>query len=82
MEAKTQEMDDGSISSSSPSPLPLTCLFVHGVGELVDTGGNLQPLIENTTLSLQTNILWPLHKSSQVPLWLNATPYVDMIASQ
>ena len=51
----------------------LTCLFVEGLCELVDRGGNLQSLVEDLPLSLQANVLGPFDESSQISLRLNIT---------
>ena len=72
-----REIPQYDASFSNLPILLLTCLLVHGIGELVNTRGNLQPLVEDTALSLETNILGPFHKSSQVPLRLNVTSYED-----
>lgn len=50
-----------------------TCLFIEGLGELVDGRRDLQTLIEDLPLSLQANVLGPLHKTSQVSLRLDVT---------
>lgn len=53
----------------------LACLFVQGLGKLVDTGGYLQSLVEDPLLTLKTDVLGPAHIASEVPLWLNSTTY-------
>lgn len=50
-----------------------TCLFVEGLSELVDGWRDFQTLIEDLPLSLQANVLGPLHKTSQISLWLDVT---------
>lgn len=50
-----------------------TCLPVEGLCELVYTRGNLQPLVENGSLPLQTYILGPTNKPRQVTFWLDIT---------
>jgi len=48
-------------------------IFVDSLLELVDCGGHLQALHKNSLLSLDTNVLGPLHKASQVSLWLDVS---------
>lgn len=43
-------------------------VLVKGVGELGDGRGDLQSLVEDDLLPLETNVLGPLDKSSEVPL--------------
>ncbi len=50
----------------------LTLVLINSVGELVESGRNLQSLEENSLLTLNSNVFGPLHKPSQVSLWLDA----------
>ena len=36
-------------------------------------GGDLESLHEDSLLSLNSDVLWPLHKTGEVPLWLDVT---------
>ena len=36
-------------------------------------GGDLESLHENSLLSLDSDVLWPLHETGEVPLWLDVT---------
>jgi hypothetical protein len=49
----------------------LTLVLVDGVCELVETWRNLQSHKKNSLLALESNVLRPFHKSSQVPLRLD-----------
>jgi len=46
----------------------LTSILVECLGELVDGWGDLQSVQENALLSLELNVLGPLHESGQVAL--------------
>jgi len=46
-------------------------LLVKGLVKLVDAWGNLESLLENSTLSLELDVLGPSHKSGQVLLGLD-----------
>ena len=48
-----------------------TCLPVQSLCELVDAWGNLQTLVQNGSLSLDTDVLGPFHKSTKITLWLD-----------
>jgi len=48
-----------------------TSVFVQGAGELVDGGGNLQTLLEDRALTLETDIERPLNVTGQVTLRLD-----------
>ena len=48
-------------------------VLLESLSELVDCGGNLQSLEENSLLSLNTDVLGPLHKSGKVALGLDIT---------
>ena len=41
--------------------------------ELVDGGGNLESLEENSLLALNSDIFWPLDESSEISLGLDVT---------
>lgn len=41
-------------------------VLVEGVGELRDSGGNLQALVENDLLALKTDVFWPLDEAGEV----------------
>jgi len=47
------------------------CLTVQSLAELVDGRGNLQTLLKNSTLTLQTDVLGPANKAAQVTLGLD-----------
>ena len=47
-------------------------VLVNSVGELVDCGRDLQALEEDALLTLNANVLGPLHEASQVALRLDA----------
>jgi len=52
----------------------LTCLIlINCVLELMDSRGNLESLKKNSLLSLNSDILRPLHESSEVSLRLDVT---------
>jgi len=46
-------------------------LPVQGLVELVDWRGNLQPGLEDSLLSLQSDVLGPFDESGKIPLWLD-----------
>jgi len=46
-------------------------VFVQSVGELGNGGGNLQALVEDNLLALETDILRPLDEASEVSLGPN-----------
>lgn len=48
-----------------------TGLTVQSLSELVDCGGNLQTLVQDGALPLQTDITRPFHKACQITLGLN-----------
>ena len=49
----------------------LTLVLLDGVGELVDGGGHLQSLHQNSLLSLDSDVLRPLDETGEVSLWLD-----------
>ena len=52
----------------------LTLILVNSMGELIDSGRDLESGHENSLLSLNTNVLGPFHKTSEVSLRLDVTP--------
>lgn len=48
-----------------------TGLLVKGLRELVDGWRDLKSLVEDLPLSLETDVLGPLHEASQVTFWLD-----------
>ena len=50
-----------------------TLVLLDSVGELVDGGGHLQSLHQNSLLSLDSDVLWPLDETGEVSLWLDVT---------
>ena len=60
----------------------LTCLPVKCLSELVDWWRNLQALHQNCLLALQTDVLWPSHKATQVTLWLDVLACVQRHTTQ
>ena len=58
-------------SGSKQRSCCLTGLAVQGLGELVDRWGDLQPLVQDGALPLQTDVAGPLDEASQVPLGLD-----------
>lgn len=51
--------------------LSLTCTSVNGVLELVNSGGNLQSLEEDSLLPLDSDVFGPSHESREVSLGLD-----------
>ena len=51
----------------------LTFVLVEGLRELVDCWGDLEALEKDPLLSLNANVLGPLHEASQVLLGLDVT---------
>ena len=51
----------------------LTKILVQRLGELVQSWWDLQPLLEDPSLPLNTNNLWPFHKPMQIFLWRQST---------
>jgi hypothetical protein len=48
-------------------------VLIDGVLELIDGGGHLQSLHQNSLLSLDSDVLWPFDETGEVSLWLNVT---------
>lgn len=46
---------------------------VDSLGELVESGRNLQSLKKNSLLSLDANILRPPDEASEISLWLDVS---------
>ena len=59
----------------------LTLVLLECLGELVDGGGHLESLHEDTLLSLDTDILWPLDETGQVSLWLDVSSESEVSGS-
>ncbi len=51
----------------------LTLVLIDGLGELVESGGDLQSLKKNSLLTLDANVLWPLDEASEISLGLDVT---------
>ena len=49
----------------------LTCLPVEGLCELVDAWGHLQALVQDRLLTLETDVLGPLHEPAKITLGLD-----------
>lgn len=52
-------------------PDSLTGLAVQSLGELVDCRGDLQPLVEDGPLALETHVTGPFRKAGEVPFGLD-----------
>lgn len=59
--------------------MTLTEVFVQGFGELVESRRDLQPLLENPPLPLNTNHLRPFHEPSQILLWWQRTTDSELL---
>jgi hypothetical protein len=53
-------------------------VLVASLGELVDGGGHLQSLEQDSLLSLDSDVLWPLNESSKVALWLDISSKTEV----
>jgi hypothetical protein len=51
----------------------LTLVLIDGLGELVESGGNLQSLKKNSLLTLDANVFWPLDEASEISLGLDVS---------
>lgn len=51
----------------------LTRVLIKSLAELVDGGGHLQPLHQNSLLSLDTNVARPFDKAGEVTLGLDVS---------
>ncbi len=49
-------------------------VFVDRLGELVNGWWDLEPVQENSLLSLNSNVLRPFDEASEIPLWLHVAP--------
>ena len=56
----------------------LTLVLVNCLRELVNGGWNLESLHENTLLSLNANILWPLDETGQISYGLDVTTNTEV----
>jgi hypothetical protein len=56
----------------------LTLVLVDSLGELVDDGRDLESLHENTLLSLDSDVLGPLHEAGQVALGLDVATEAEV----
>lgn len=54
-------------------------VFVEGVGELGDGRRDLETLVEDDLLALESDVLRPLHKPSQVRARADVLAYKDKI---
>ena len=59
----------------------LTLVLVNSVGELVDGGGHLESLHEDSLLSLDSDVFWPFDETGEVSLWLNITSESEVSGS-
>ena len=57
----------------------LTLVLVNCLRELVNGGWNLESLHENTLLSLNANILWPLDETGQISYGLDVTTNTEVL---
>lgn len=46
-------------------------VFVHNTGELVKNGGNLQTLLEDSLLTLETDVFGPFNETRKITFGLN-----------
>ena len=53
--------------------MTLTLVLIDGLLELVQSGGDLQSLEEDSLLTLDANVFWPLDEASEISLWLNVS---------
>lgn len=51
----------------------LTFVLLDSVLELSDGGGHLESLVKHALLSLDSDVLGPLHEPGEVSLWLDVT---------
>ncbi len=52
-------------------------VLVQGLGELVDRGRDLQTLLQDGSLTLQTNVRGPLDETGKITLGLNSLTCID-----
>ena len=56
-------------------------IFLNSLGELVDGGGHLESLHEDSLLSLDSDVLGPFDETGEVSLWLNVTSESEVLGS-
>ena len=56
----------------------LTCVLLEGLGELVDGGGHLQSLHEDSLLTLDTDVARPSDKAGKVALGLDISSKTEV----
>jgi len=56
----------------------LTFVLVDRFFELGNSWGDLQSLQQDTLLPLHAHVLWPLHESGEVSLWLDVTSQTEV----
>lgn len=56
-----------------------TQVLIQSLGELVQGWWNLQPLLENPPLPLDSDHLWPFHEPMQIPLWRQSPSYAKLL---
>lgn len=53
--------------------MTLTLVLIDGLLELVQSGGDLQSLEEDSLLTLDADVLGPLDEASEISLWLDVS---------
>lgn len=56
-----------------------TLVLLNGVSELIDGGGHLQSLHQNSLLPLDSDVLWPFDETGEVSLWLDVTSESEVL---
>jgi len=56
-------------------------ILLNSLGELVDGGGHLESLHEDSLLSLDSDVFWPFDETGEVSLWLNITSESEVLGS-
>ena len=59
--------------------LLLTLVLLECLGELVDGGGHLQSLHQNSLLSLDADVLWPFDEAGEVTLGLDVSAKSEIL---
>ena len=59
----------------------LTLVLVNSVGELVDGGGHLESLHQNSLLPLNSDVSWPFDETGEVSLWLDVSSNSEVSGS-
>lgn len=80
--ANTQNL--GTSCHKRPSTAPvgllsnphLTGLAVQSLCELVDCGGNLQPLVKDGSLTLEADVAGPFHKAGEIAFGLDVLTWL------